>query len=178
MAGNDELKSFVHSLGIDLVGVADLQGLEGMPVGLPMETAGFLQDFPRAIVLGVQHGKLGERKSGREISRFLEGTALSVVDFLSDRGWDSLVLRCDEEFDLVNRYGLLSLKVLAKAAGLGWQGRSLLIVSPEYGPVHRCVAILTNMDLQPDQPIPNQCKGDEGCKVCLLACPWMGNPHL
>ena len=119
-----------------------------------------------------------------------------------------LIVHTEDEFDPTNRIGLMSLKVLAKAAGLGWQGRSLLIVSPRYGPIHRWIAILTNMDLHDDEPIPNQCgdcslcidkcpqgvltlapfddhperredvldiglcKGDDGCRVCLVVCPW------
>lgn len=62
----------------------------------------------------------------------------------------------------------MSLKVLAKAAGLGWQGRSLLIVSPQHGPIHRWIGVLTDMELPGDTPIPNQC-GD--CALCVEECP-------
>ncbi len=51
---------------------------------------------------------------------------------------------------------------------IGWQGRSLLIVSPDYGPIHRLIAILTNMHLDPDRPLKNQCKN---CTVCIDKCP-------
>ena len=64
--------------------------------------------------------------------------------------------------------GLLSLKALARAAGVGWQGRSLLVVSPGYGPLHRLGAVLTDMELQPDQPMENRC-GD--CSLCVENCP-------
>jgi epoxyqueuosine reductase QueG len=168
MTATEKLKSFVLNLGIELVGIADITVLKGMPVGLPPEAAGFLKHYPRAIVLGAQYGKLGRSARGRLVSHYMDNAALDVSDYLSEEGYNSLVIRPDEEFDLDNRYGLLSLKVLAKAAGLGWQGRSLLIVSPEYGPVHRWIAVLTDMDLQPDQPIPNQCGV---CSLCVDQCP-------
>jgi epoxyqueuosine reductase len=138
----------------------------------------------------------------------MEKAALDVMGYLEARGYPALIIHAEDEFDPIRRMELLSLKVLAKGAGLGWQGRSLLIISPEYGPVHRWIAVLTNMDLQADEPIPNQCGdcslcvdkcpkgaltlvpfddhpdrredvldiqaclGDEGCRVCLVACPW------
>jgi epoxyqueuosine reductase len=90
------------------------------------------------------------------------------MTYLEQRGEPALVIHTEDEFDPRQRIGLLSLKVLAKGAGLGWQGRSLLIVNPEYGPVHRWIAVLTNMELQADRPIPNRC-GE--CSVCVDKCP-------
>ena len=77
----------------------------------------------------------------------IEKAALEIMSFLEGCGYPSLIIHTEDEFDPINRIGLLSLKVLAKEAGLGWQGRSLLIVSPEYGPIHRLIAILTNIPL-------------------------------
>jgi len=56
----------------------------------------------------------------------------------------------------------------AAAGSAGGHGRSLLIVSPEYGPVHRWIALLTNLDLQPGAPLENRC-GD--CRLCIDSCP-------
>jgi epoxyqueuosine reductase len=89
-----------------------------------------------------------------------------------------------------------------------------LIVSPEYGPIHRWIAVLTNLELQPGEPIDNRCgecrlcidkcpggalryaaflahperredvldiracRGDEGCTVCLVVCPWVKQVQL
>jgi epoxyqueuosine reductase len=210
----ESLKTFVRSLGIDLVGVVDLRSLEGMPIGIEPGSTAFLQNYRYAVVLGAQLNKLGKRASGSEVSLFMEKAALDVMSYLEARGHPALVIHTEDEFDPIRRMGLLSLKVLAKGAGLGWQGRSLLIISPEYGPVHRWTAVLTNMDLQADEPIPNQCGdcslcidkcpqgaltlvpfddhperredvldiqaclGDEGCKVCLIVCPWAKSENI
>jgi epoxyqueuosine reductase len=162
------LKSFVCSLGIDLVGVADLRRLEGMPLGIPSASAGFVRSYRYAVVLGAQLNKLGRAASGSEASLLMEKAALDVMAYLEERGEPALIIHTEDEFDPVRRMGLLSLKVLAKGAGLGWQGRSLLIVSPEYGPIHRWIAVLTNMELQADEPVPNQC-GE--CSLCIAKCP-------
>lgn len=48
------------------------------------------------------------------------------------------------------------------------QGRSLLIVSPTYGPVHRWIAVLTDMKLPGAAVVANQC-GD--CALRVEECP-------
>jgi NAD-dependent dihydropyrimidine dehydrogenase PreA subunit len=164
----EELKSFVKGLGVDLVGIADVHSLNGMPLGIPSDAAPFLSHYHCAIVMGAQLGKLGKSAPGTEVSLFLERAALAVVDRLERKGRRVLTVHTEDEFDPVNRMGLMSLKVLAKAAGLGWQGRSLLIVSPRYGPIHRWIGVLTDMELRGSAAIPNQC-GD--CTLCVEVCP-------
>jgi epoxyqueuosine reductase len=164
----EDLKSFVRELGVDLVGITDLYSLKGMPLGIPSDAARFLGHYHSAIVMGAQLGKLRKSASGTEVSLFLESAALAVVDRLERKGRRVLTVHTEDEFDPVNRVGLMSLKVLAKAAGLGWQGRSLLIVSPHYGPIHRWIGVLTDIELRGDPPIPNQC-GD--CAFCVEECP-------
>jgi epoxyqueuosine reductase len=168
MERTGDLVTFVKDLGVDLVGVADLSRLQGMPVGLPGDPASFLDRYHYCIVMGAQFGKLGKGAAGTEVSLFLERAALRVVERLERAGQYGLIVHTEDEFDPINRMGLVSLKVLAKAAGLGWQGRSLLIVSPRYGPVHRWIAVLTGMALEASADIPNQCGN---CSLCVDGCP-------
>jgi epoxyqueuosine reductase len=209
----NDLRQHIKDCGIDVCGFVHLESLQDMPTGLPAQGMSFLKDFPWAVVLGAQQGKLGRYIPGMDVSLFLEKAALEAMGFMEERGYRALIIHTEDEFDPTHRMGLLSLKVLAKAAGLGWQGRSLLIVSPEHGPLHRLIAVLTNMPLEPDQPIPNQCgdcilcvekcpqgaltvsifedhpgsreevldteacKGDAGCKVCMVVCPYRDWPR-
>ena len=96
--------------------------------------------------------------SGDETSLYLEKIAYDVMEYLKKMNMRYLVIHPEDEYDPGNRMGLLSLKILAKEAGIGWQGKSLLIVSPDYGPIHRLIAILTNMHLDPNRPLKNQSK--------------------
>jgi ferredoxin len=164
----EQVKTVVRDLGIDLVGIADLRLLDGMPCGMSLDSASFLTQYPYAIVMGAQIGKLGSEAPGIEVSLFLEKAASKLVSLLVKRGYHALTVHAEDEFHPTKRMGFMSLKVLAKGAGLGWQGRSLLIVSPKYGPIHRLIGVLTNMKLHPDSPIPNQC-GD--CSICVGKCP-------
>ena len=164
----ENLRRYIKELEVDIYGVADMQLLKEMETGLPTDLKKFINIFPYAIVLGVQYQKLGKKASGGESSLFLESVAISIMEYLENKGYRQLIIHTEDEFDPINRLGFMSLKVLAKTAGLGWQGRSLLIISPEYGPLHRLIAILTNLPLQINQPIKNEC---DDCRKCIEACP-------
>jgi len=164
----ENLNRFIRKLGIDTFGIADMQLLKEIETGISIDLVKFINMFPYAIVLGAQYGKLGKKASGKDTSLFMEDAALSILEYLEDKGYRQLIIHTEDEFDPINRLGFISLKILAKAAGLGWQGRSLLIISPEYGPLHRLIAILTDMPLQINQSIKNECGN---CQKCIEACP-------
>jgi epoxyqueuosine reductase len=165
----NNIKSFIHGLGIDIVGIANISDLCNMPVGLSFNLSDFLNKYPFAIVLGAQYGKINKKATGDETAVYLEKIAYDIISFLEKEQFRSLIIHPEDEYDPENRMGFLSLKVLAKQAGIGWQGRSLLIISPDYGPLHRLIAVLTDMPLIPDEIIPNMC-GD--CVVCIEKCPY------
>ncbi len=164
----ENLIRFIKKLEIDTYGIADMNLLKEMETGIPTDLEKFLNMFPYAIVLGAQYGKLGKKASGAERSLFLEDAAFSIMDYLESKGYRQLIIHTEDEFDPINRLGFMSLKILAKTAGLGWQGRSLLIISPEYGPLHRLIAILTDIPLQVNKAIKNECGN---CGNCIEACP-------
>ncbi len=164
----ENLRKYIKKLKIDIYGVCDMHLLKEIETGLPIDLKKFIDMFPYAIVLGVQYGKLGKKASGSKSSLFLEDAAFSIMEYLENKGYKQLIIHTEDEFDPINRLGFMSLKILAKAAGLGWQGRSLLIISPEYCPLHRLIAILTNMPLQANQVIKNEC---DNCRKCIEACP-------
>lgn len=164
----EDIKKFIRNLGVDIAGIAGLRGLRDIPVGISISTGQLFKQYPYAIVLGAQFGKLSKKATGDETAVYLEKISYEIMNYLEIRNYRYLVIHPEDEFNPQKRMGLLSLKVLAKQAGIGWQGKSLLIVSPEYGPVHRLIAILTNMELKPDFPIKNLC-GD--CTICIDKCP-------
>jgi epoxyqueuosine reductase QueG len=57
----------------------------------------------------------------------------------------------------------------AHLAGLGWIGKSCLLVTPEFGPRVRWATVLTDAPLRPTgEPIAPRC-GD--CMECVRVCP-------
>jgi len=59
-------------------------------------------------------------------------------------------------------------KEWARRAGTGWRGKPSLIIAPELGSWILLGEIVTSLDLEPDQPIPDRCGS---CTLCLEACP-------
>ena len=59
-------------------------------------------------------------------------------------------------------------KALAVKAGIGWQGKHSVVVHPERGSYFVLGEIITDLEIEPDGPVSNQC-GD--CRRCIDACP-------
>ncbi len=158
------------------MGVAEIWRHGDLPGGLPDSQKSFLGRYTHAIVLGAQVGKLGHSASGDAVAIFLEKAALAIAGHITEKTpHAALIVHAEDEFNPRDRVGMLSLKALAKAAGLGWQGRSLLIVSPEHGVIHRLVAVLTDIPLAGARTIPNQCGS---CSVCVQKCPTQALRHV
>jgi epoxyqueuosine reductase QueG len=60
-------------------------------------------------------------------------------------------------------------KTVATRAGIGWIGKSALLVTREYGSMIRLSSILTDAPLYFAEPIDDSACG--GCTVCTKACP-------
>jgi epoxyqueuosine reductase len=56
----------------------------------------------------------------------------------------------------------------AAQSGLGWQGKSTMLVHPRLGTYTFLAAILTTLELPPDEPMPDHCGK---CTRCIAACP-------
>ena len=65
--------------------------------------------------------------------------------------------------------GYISLKHAAELAGIGVITRNYLLTSPEHGNLLWLSAVLTDIDLVPDEKL--QCEFCENCNKCVEACP-------
>jgi len=171
----DEIKGKITGLGANLVGVADTEPLRQ----LEMHPSNLLAPFRRAISIGVAlprvvFDQIQNRPTPtycsvyRTANRFLDQIALRTANVLEKDGFNSLPIPASQTVDFKNLCAAISHKAVGRMAGLGWQGKSLLLVNPEYGPRIRLVTVLTDAPLAADVPIENRC-GD--CMSCVDACP-------
>lgn len=56
----------------------------------------------------------------------------------------------------------------AGQAGIGWHGKSTMLINEQLGTWFFLAEILTTLELPPDQPVPDRCGT---CERCIEACP-------
>lgn len=176
MQPTEELKAAAIAAGADLVGVADLAPFKPAHATIP---ADLLEPFTRAVAValrlddaiidGIKAGPTRDyAQHYREVNAALNRLAAGLADWLRRRGHAARPIPASEVADESRLLGSLSHRAMARMAGLGWQGKSLLIVTPQYGPRVRLATVLTDMPLATDRPLRNRCGT---CDRCVRACP-------
>ena len=177
---NYELEECARSLGIDLFGVADLS-----PAKKFVRTQGgqHISEFTRAISLGVRlvdevvdqlhnHQDLVTISSYRglytAVNSALDRAALMVAKRVQEEGHRAYPVPASSMLNNGRLEGAFSHKVAANLAGLGWMGKSCLLVTPEYGPRVRLATVLTDAPLEAGKPMENRCGA---CRRCVDVCP-------
>lgn len=169
------LKKFCIQQGANLFGVADIARIKKDF----MLSKDLLKKFDRAVSLGLRLSEsvLSEISQAptklyfhhyRTVNNLLDQIALKVSNFLQQKGFLSLPIPASQILDWQKQTAHLSHKQIGYLAGLGWIGRSNLLINEKAGSQFRLVSILTNMPLSADKPLKKDC-GD--CRLCIRICP-------
>jgi epoxyqueuosine reductase QueG len=180
---DNRLRTLALSLDADYYGVADLSSARQ-----------FIQDqggekvsrYPRAVVIGMvltdsivdllpdqdKAGAILYRHCTYDVVNLaLDQIALKVANLLRREGFDAFPIPASKRTSDEQISGPFSQKLAANLAGLGWIGKSCLLVTPEHGPRVRWVTILTDAPLAPTgTPMEPRCGK---CTECVDICP----PH-
>ena len=87
----------------------------------------------------------------------MKNKAWMIVDHLRKKGFESLLSLA------------IPLKTAAVRCGLGCQGKNTLLITPNHGPRVRLVSVLTEAELDIDEPYKEDLCKD--CEQCVIACP-------
>ncbi len=177
-----ELHEKADRWGADFFGVADLAvareaiTAQGGPV---------LAQFPRALSIGIRLfdpivNQLPNRADKAValsykhhcydlINQRLDHIASQLASVLQYEGYRAMPIPASQVVDDEKLLGQFSNKLAAHLAGLGWIGRSCLLVTPTAGPRVRWASVLTDAPLDPTGALTEHRCGT--CRECVDICP-------
>lgn len=166
-----EIKRFLQNYSVEIIGFGENPGdVQILEIG---------ERLPRTIVFGyplsksvlatiVDHPTLIYKHHYKTVNWVLDQTAFHLVRFIEKRGRHAIAIPASQTVDWEHHKGHISHKLLGQKAGLGYIGRSGLLINPVYGAHVRYTSILTDLDFEPDDKIEGTC-GD--CRKCISVCP-------
>lgn len=184
VSGNhkEQLKRIAEENMINEIRFIDAEPLEPAELFKGRQPRDLMPDARSLIISGIYIGgfclKDGKPDDHGRISRLtLSGFYWNVVeplkplrDYLISQGFQAMI------YDGLLEDNCVPLKPAAVKAGLGWQGKCSLLISPEYGSFQALGGIITDADLAEIYPgIESRCGN---CTACIDSCP--GNaiePH-
>ena len=179
----DEIKQLAKDLGADLVGIASADVLNAFPPDPRFpQTPENISTYVKSVVVIACHIPVAGFRAKHNIAvqyldmlvlRRMDRIAYKIADKLERLGHPSFVTAAQEtDWNLKTAsYGRLSTRHLGIEAGLGTFGLEVNILSPEFGPRLYLTGILTELELDADEPMTEQVCIGESCARCLHSCP-------
>ena len=171
-----EIKNDLNQKGASLVGIADITELK--------KTHGIrkreFRKYPRAISIGVRLSDdiidgiadgptLEYAHHYRDINNKLDSFTAHLVMELNEKSYKARAIPASKRYSRKKLAAEFPHKTAAILSGLGWIGKSALLISFDYGSRVRYGTVLTNAPLKADTPQrTSNCKS---CRACVVACP-------
>ncbi|HMK46108.1 MAG TPA: 4Fe-4S double cluster binding domain-containing protein [Methanocella sp.] len=176
-----DIRKIADLEGVDFFGVADLALARDEIV---RQGGPELSKYPRAVSVGIRlFDEIVDQLPDREklavavnyrthcydvINARLDLIASRLSGTLQRAGFMAYPVPASERYDNERICAVFSHKLAAHLAGLGWIGKSCLLVTPEVGPRARFTTVLTDAPLAVGTPMAERC-GD--CSECVTVCP-------
>lgn len=160
----EELKGLLESAGAALAGCGDLRGQAysvGIAVALPV---------PDPIIRQLLEGPTKEYyETYHAMNRKLNEIVLAGEAFLREKGFQAWAQTTDRVSQDEEWRTPLPHKTVATRAGLGWIGKSCILVTEQYGSAIRLSSLLTDAPLPCARPVTVSRCG--ACRACVDSCP-------
>ena len=185
-----QLRKIASNNGVDYLGIADLSPAYGAILD---QGGSSIASFPFSISIGIslldsivdllprrdeRAVKVSYRHHVYDIVNLRLDLAASIISgHLQQSGFKALPIPASKRVDDERICASFSHKLGAHLAGLGWIGKSCLLITPEFGPRVRWATILTDAPLEPTGGMQQEQCGD--CRECIDICPiqaFTGNP--
>ncbi len=170
------LRAQLAELGISLYGFAEVRGLFPGSWGEWPRAISLVLPFTERDLAGVDYGPTPAYYAAyRALNAQLNAAAQALERWIDAQGFRAKAFPAtvtQEELNTVLGADLtapVQHKTVATRAGLGWIGKSGLLVTPQYGPRVRLASVLTDLPLPTAKPITRGFCGT--CKLCVEACP-------
>ncbi|MEM9399574.1 MAG: tRNA epoxyqueuosine(34) reductase QueG [Verrucomicrobiota bacterium] len=182
-----ELKLQAEALGFDVCGIASAQEVshkayfmkwlqEGKHAemgwlarnpNLRTDPRNVLEGCKSVVVLGTNYyqpnpdrrGKISKYALGKDYHEILPQRVRKISDWMQNQGGHQRAY---------TDTGPVMEKVIAELSGIGWQGKSTILIHRRKGTWLFLSTILTTLDLEADVPEKNHCGS---CERCIHACP-------
>jgi epoxyqueuosine reductase len=177
----EDLRSVIESWGTDFWGVADLSPARDFILSQGGQA---VAAYPRAVSIGIAlpHAIVDQlpmraawpvavsyRHQYNTVNQRLDLVASHVTSLLQQHGFQAFPVPAAVRVDDERICAVFSHKLAAHLAGLGWIGKSCLLITPEAGPRVRWVTVLTDAALAvTGAPLADRCGS---CRECVDVCP-------
>lgn len=160
-----------------LYGFADLTGLTGHRLSEFSFGISIAKRLEKDVIDNISDGPTPEYYNHyREINEHLSGLSLKILADLRVAGVEATAIEPTLSSETIDKIYLktlktdLSHKMVATRAGLGWIGKTGLLVSGKFGPRLRLVSILLKHRVKSlARPLTKSLCGT--CNICVDACP-------
>ena len=176
-----KLESLAKDMGATYFGIADLNLARQR---IAEQGGEFLSQFPRAVSHGfvLTDGIVNTLVHHKEpaalhtywhyvyqiVNPRIDSISMMLAQSLDKAGFQAFVVPSSQTVDRTRLTGVFSHKLAAHLAGLGWIGKSALLVTPEDGPRVRWGTVLTDAPLEAGIPMDEMC---HDCSACVKGCP-------
>ena len=164
----EELGGLLREMGAGLVGFADMTGLShdglnhavALAVPLPISTIQGIEDGPTRDSFEQYHS----------LNSKLNQLAETAAEYIQSKGFRAVAQTTTSVVEHAGYRTAVPHKTCCTRAGLGWIGKSALLVTPEYGSAVRLSSVLTDGVFDRiGQPIDSSRCG--ACQNCTQSCP-------